>query len=236
MTPGPGCEEWGGGGRAPPACWWYSGTGTSHSTPAKTRAFFSCHNPTLQVPLLWIRIRIHTDPHSFGSGSALGKRIRIREHGIWPILDTIQIDTIQIGLASSLSKRFSFYLRRYVFWAITYFKYIFVTGKFDQDPDPDGSALVWLPGSRSAARKKAGSGSGLNPSRIHITGSKNCGLLPPQNQQAQWQVVTTVPCSCGSREYRRGRRRRGWGAGWCSWAGPLQTETTKSRRVYPGIT
>jgi hypothetical protein len=37
---------------------------------------------------------------------------------------------------------------------------LFGTGKFDQDPDPDGSALVWLPGSGSAARKKAGSGFG----------------------------------------------------------------------------
>jgi hypothetical protein len=61
-------------------------------------------------------------------------------------------------------------LRRYVFWPITYFKYIFpikiqlsMTLKSDQDPSPDphGSALVWLPGfgSGSALRLKAGSGS-----------------------------------------------------------------------------
>ncbi len=64
------------------------------------------------------------------------------------------------------------------------------------DPDPQ-------------REKKLNFGSGLYPSRIHITGSKNCGLNPPQNQQAQWQVVTTVPWSCESREHRRGRRRRG---------------------------
>jgi hypothetical protein len=49
----------------------------------------------------------------------------------------------------------------------------FVDLKFNQDPDPLGFTLVWLPGSRdglgSAPRKKGGSGSGsaLKPMRIH---------------------------------------------------------------------
>jgi hypothetical protein len=39
--------------------------------------------------MLWIRIRNHLDPHSLGclgseSGSVLGMRIRIQEHGKWP--------------------------------------------------------------------------------------------------------------------------------------------------------
>jgi hypothetical protein len=36
---------------------------------------------------------------------------------------------------------------------------LFVTLKSDQDPDSYGSALVWLPGSGSALRKKVGCGS-----------------------------------------------------------------------------
>jgi hypothetical protein len=45
--------------------------------------------------------------------------------------------------------------------------------KFDQDPDPNGSALAWLPGSGSGSalryRYKAVSGSALKPMRIHNT-------------------------------------------------------------------
>jgi len=51
-----------------------------------------------------------------------------------------------------LSSKWHFYLLRYLLWQITYIKYIFhskiqlfVTAKPNQDPDPQGSALVWLP-------------------------------------------------------------------------------------------
>jgi hypothetical protein len=43
---------------------------------------------------------------------------------------------------------------------------IFVTQKSDQDPD--GSAMVWLPGSGSALRLKAVSGSAMKPMQIEI--------------------------------------------------------------------
>ncbi len=45
---------------------------------------------------------------------------------------------------------------------------IFVTA--NSDPDSHGSALVWLPGSGSALRQKAGSGSAFKLLRIRYTG------------------------------------------------------------------
>jgi hypothetical protein len=72
--------------------------------------------------VLWIRIRIHKEPHSFGclgSGSVLGMGIRIQEHGR-------KIDQkLQINLVFCLSKRLLYRLK-YVFLLITYFKYFFI--------------------------------------------------------------------------------------------------------------
>ncbi len=99
----------------------------------------------------WIRIRIGNMPHGphsygcLGSVSVLGICIRIQEHGNWPKFTNKP-------LVSCLSKRLS-YLRRYVCWPTTvpifsifFIKNLtFLTLKSDQDPDPHGSALVWLP-------------------------------------------------------------------------------------------
>ncbi len=90
---------------------------------------------------MWILIRIDLvvlDPDPYrecGSGSM-----------------SMEIDqNLQINLVSCFSKR-PVNLRMYVLLPISYIKFIFhvkiqlfVTLKSDQDPDPHGSALVWLP-------------------------------------------------------------------------------------------
>ncbi len=72
-------------------------------------------------------------PHSFGcpgSGSVMGKRIRIREHGILPKFTNIP---------GSLPFKKAFFLSSEVcFWAITYLYFSCKNSTFcDQDPDPN---------------------------------------------------------------------------------------------------
>ncbi len=78
---------------------------------------------TLQIDLVSsdkvtrpVSIVVDPDPHSFGcpcSGSVLGSR-------------SMEIDqNLQIDLGSCLSKKLLYLRRRYVFWPISYFKYLF---------------------------------------------------------------------------------------------------------------
>ncbi len=88
-----------------------------------------------------LRSVVDPDPHWFGClgfGSVLGIRIQIQEHGN------------RLKLPNNPG-------------FLPCFKYIFhvkiqlvVTFNSDQDPDANGSALVWLPGSESALRLIAG--------------------------------------------------------------------------------
>ncbi len=99
---------------------------------------------TVPVNLILGASVVDPNPHSFGcpgSGSVLGMRIRIQEHE-----NRLKL---QINLVSCLWKRLV-YIRTYVFRPNTNYKYLllFVTFNSYQDPDPDphGSAMVWLPG------------------------------------------------------------------------------------------
>ncbi len=83
-----------------------------------------------------------------GSGSVLGVRIRPREHGNLPKFSNKPV---------FLHFKKAFVPSQVRFLIHCHFNYIFhvkvqifVTLKFDQDPDPHESALDWLPGSGSA--------------------------------------------------------------------------------------
>jgi hypothetical protein len=75
-------------------------------------------------------------------------RIRIKEDGNWKKLtNKTSLLPFKKAFIPSLACSLTYY----------YFKYIFyvkiqpsVALKPDKDPDPDGSALVWLPGTESA--------------------------------------------------------------------------------------
>ncbi len=102
------------------------------------------------------------DPHSFGcsaSGSVLGMRIRIQDHGHWPKLN--------INLIFCLSKRL-LYLRKYTFFDLlpTLSVFFLVKINFLSLIRIRNSLAPWIR-IRIEIKKKAGAG--LIPMRIHNT-------------------------------------------------------------------
>jgi hypothetical protein len=144
--------------------WWVSIQNTHPFSTVREWISFNLLQSAGFLAVLWIRILM--DPHSFGcpgsrSGSVLAMRIRPQEHGNWP-----KFTNIPVFLPFKKAFVPSFRNRRYDFWAITYFNYIFhvkiqifVILQSDQDPDPHD----WLPGSGSPHWDK----SWIRPMQIH---------------------------------------------------------------------
>jgi hypothetical protein len=102
--------------------------------------------------ILWIRIRI--DFGSPGSGSVLEMQIQIQEQENRPrYTNNLPFKKVFVLTLVHMFCDFLPTSRTQI--------QILVTAKSDQDQDPHGSALAWLPGSRSALGEKAMSGSAL---------------------------------------------------------------------------
>ncbi len=85
---------------------------------------------------------LHGSAYILGSGSVMGMRIRIKEHG-----NGLKFTNKHGFLLSFIVLTFFLWYKHFVYvWF-----YLFVPWKFVKDLDSHGSALVWLPGSGSGS-------------------------------------------------------------------------------------
>ncbi len=90
------------------------------------------------------------DCPGFGFVSILGMRIRIQEHENWPkLISKPGFLPFKTAFIPSKVCFLTYYFLLSIFFVINQ---LFVILESDKVPDPRGSALVWLPGSRFALR------------------------------------------------------------------------------------